>query len=223
MTKWIFLSHFINESTPMYGNDISFQTQSVKSIKQGDSCNTSRWIFSNHTGTHIDCPFHFYEKGRKISDYTPDFWIIKKSQLIDINTNPGEIISISHFPFETIAPDIEVLMIKTGFYRFRNQEKYWQNNPGLHPDLSNILRNNFKNLKMIGIDFISVSSFQHRSLGREAHKAFLSHDQHPILLIEDMNLSDIESKTQIIQIFIAPILVENADASPCTVITEVQL
>jgi len=223
MTKWAFLSYFLNVSTPMYGNEASFHTKYLKSIKKGDSCNTSLWNFSNHTGTHIDCPYHFSENGKKISDYSPEFWVINNCEFIDVNVNPGDIISSNHITLDTIDADIELLIIKTNFYRLRENKAYWQNNPGLHPDIADILRNNFKKLRMIGMDFISVSSFQNRLMGREAHKTFLNHDLQPILLIEDMNLSSIESNSKIIHLFIAPLLVENADASPCTIIAEVMI
>ncbi len=65
------------------------------------------------------------------------------------------------------------------------------------------------------MDLISTSSFSNREEGHRAHHAFLNPKSgQPILLIEDMKLDLIYNFNKII---VSPLLVDNADGSPCTV------
>ena len=66
------------------------------------------------------------------------------------------------------------------------------------------------------MDLISISSYSNREEGRKAHHAFLNPDEgEPILLIEDMKLDTNSSFNKVI---VAPLLIDNADGSPCTVL-----
>ena len=68
------------------------------------------------------------------------------------------------------------------------------------------------------MDFISLTSYQNREIGREAHKNFLG-GNNPILLVEDMDLSKIENTPR--KLICVPILVHGLDGSPVTIIAEV--
>jgi len=218
MKKWIFLSYLLNEKTPVYGNGQSFQSEIMYSMKKGDSCNSEKWVFSNHTGTHIDCPFHFSINGKKINDYPPSFWIFIKTHCVDISpVSPGAIIDNHQLPLKQIPSDTELLLIKSGFCYHRNKSIYWNQNPGLSPELFSIFRKKFTSLRAIGFDMISISSWQNRPLGRIAHRAFLDTED-AILLIEDMDLSAISSETVFTQVIVSPLMRQHADASPCTII-----
>ena len=56
------------------------------------------------------------------------------------------------------------MIYKTGFGKFRGKESYWKNNPGFAPEVAEILRDNFPNLRAVGMDFISLTAFQNREL-----------------------------------------------------------
>jgi kynurenine formamidase len=74
---------------------------------------------------------------------------------------------------------------------------------------------------MIGLDMISLSSFAARDLGRQSHRAFLDHEA-PILIIEDMDLSQLSEKQGIEQVIVSPLRVAQGDGSPCTVIAKIK-
>ena len=84
--------------------------------------------------------------------------------------------------------------------------------PDTFADLAEKVSHSFPNLKAIGLDIVSISSFQHREVGRIAHKEFLGRN---ILLIEDMYLSDTGVPNSVI---VAPLRVDYIDSAPCTVI-----
>ena len=112
--------------------------------------------------------------------------------------------------------DIELLLIKTGFGNYRGTDRYTLTPPGLSSELASYFRQEFPVLRCVGMDLISVSSYSNREEGRKAHREFLNPKEgQPILLIEDMKL-DVDDVFK--KVIVAPLLIENADGAPCTVI-----
>lgn len=219
--KHLYLSHFLGPDTPFYGGDGAFHIENLRSIEQGDSCNASRWSFPNHAGTHVDLPRHFVADGKIMDDYPPEFWIFTNVRVIDISdVKPGFVIGAELVEGFEVTQDVELLLLKTGFGKIRKTPAYWRENPVFAPELADYLRNRFSSLRAFGFDTISVSSWTDRPTGRKAHHAFLAGNK-PILLVEDMNLSQITSESMFSRITVAPVLVNGADAAPCTVIAEV--
>ena len=70
MSNYISLSHWIDGSSPTYGDQGGFNRESISSIKKGRTANSEFWSFNNHIGTHIDFPKHFFDKGKSSSDYS---------------------------------------------------------------------------------------------------------------------------------------------------------
>ena len=187
-----------------------------KEISKGDSCNTMKISFPNHTGTHIDLPCHFDPNGNSLSDYPPNFWEFNQVELVDLSNKIKECELVSSDKFLKIPnQEIDLLLIKTGFWKYRGTDKYTLTPPGISSELAGYLRGKFPKLRCIGMDIISISSFSHRDEGRKAHHAFLNPENgRPILLIEDMNLENAISFKKVI---VAPLMIENADGTPCTI------
>ena len=212
LNKEVFsLSHMITEQTPLYGGKDSISLRRNKSISKGDSCNTMHWSFPNHTGTHIDVPLHFIERGLSIVDFEPSDWIFKKVVLLEVpDIKPGSVITMEELG---AIKDCELLLIKTGFEKYRGEEVYWQNSPGLHPDVAGGVKTQCPSIRAVGVDFISISNLNNRDLGRDAHRAFLDKN---IILIEDMKLSPVQVSPD--EVIVAPLMVEASDGAPCTVL-----
>lgn len=220
--RWISLSYPLDENTPSYGDGKGLHRTADKDMTRGDSCNTSTWTFSNHLGTHLDFPRHFAVHGWTIDDYALDSFIFRQVGFVDLGElKGGTIISWQDLEAADLPEEMEILLVKTGFCHQRLQPVYWQENPGFSPDLADCLRIAFPALRVLGFDSISLSSFSHRDLGRQAHKRFLDH-QRPILPLEDMDLSMLSSSTLLKQVIVAPWMVRGADAVPCTVLAEMQ-
>ena len=218
----MFLSHYVDCDTPMYGNDGVFSRDSHKSTNRGDTANSERWSLNNHTGTHIDFPRHFFSDGKSLNDFSADFFIVNRAYLLDFSQlcRPALIFNTNHFNDQEIPEDTEALLLKTGFENFRNEEIYWRENPGYAPELYAYFRQRCPELRFFGFDSISLTSFMHRDTGREAHRAFLGSDN-PILPIEDMRLEPLKNNVQISSMMIAPILIRNADGGPVSVIADI--
>jgi len=213
----LFLSYYINEKTPLYGGEKAVFIEKKSEISKGASSNTKYLKLPNHSGTHIDFPNHFSDSGKIINDYPACFWKFQKVHVITYIAEKDEIIAENLLDNYDIPSDTEFLIINTGFGNYREETAYWNNNPGLSPNLALRLKKRSPNLKAIGFDFISVSSYQNRLLGREAHKAFLL--ENDILLIEDMKLDEIHDK-KIKSIIALPLLIDKIDGGPISIIAE---
>jgi arylformamidase len=221
MESIILLSHILDKNTPTYGDRDAFFIEENSEISKGDTANSSKWVFStNHLGTHIDMPRHFFEEGKTLTDVPLDFWFSEKVQLIDIPCSNANLIEIEHLKSK-IYIKTEVLLLRTGYDKYRNKDKYWNNNPGLSANLGVWLRKNFSNIKIIGFDFISLSSWKFREEGKKAHQTFLdpNGEGFPICVIEDMFLSGI--KNYVNKIIIAPLFIDNSNGSPVTVFAKI--
>ncbi|MDD5005717.1 MAG: cyclase family protein [Candidatus Omnitrophica bacterium] len=221
MFKYCFLSHDIKDTMPEYGKENRIlKYKSVKSISRHDSCNIVSTEINSHLGTHIDCPNHFFNKAKSISDYAAEFWIFTRPFLLNLKVQENEIIKKE--VFLSIPAQADIVLIKSGFQKFRGQKKYNLNNPGIAPEAALWLRENRPNIKVIGIDFISISPYQNRKIGRETHKVFLDPNgkNNPILILEDMDLKKANDKLSDVWVF--PLRITFWDSSPCTIIGKIK-
>lgn len=191
--------------------------QQVKSIAKGDSSNVYRLTFQNHWGTHIDAPNHFFNEGKRITDYPAHFYFFHFPQVIPVQLKPGEILDDRTWTHQ-VRKDADIVLFQSGWSQRRRGEDYSLRNPGISPEVGLHLRSRFPNIRAIGIDWISISSYQNRELGREAHRAFFDPKgkSQAILPIEDMDLSGDLSELK--EVIVMPLLIEGVDSAPCTVV-----
>ena len=221
-TKKIYLSHILDEKTPTYGGRNIFRASKKSDISKGDIANDTSIETTVHIGTHLDMPYHFFENGQTIENFNIEFFECDNVLYIDLN--PEDL--IIHKQLISILEKVEnkesynLLLIKTGICHKRHEKEFYESNYGFHPDIAQYLRINFKNIRILGFDSISVSSFMHRALGRKAHYAFLNPD-FPILILEDMDLRQLTTSSKIRKVTIAPLRIARCDGLPCTVIAEV--
>ena len=215
--KAVWLSHVLNNSTPLYGGAKEISISADRSITSGDSCNTSNLKISSHAGTHVDAPCHFYQDGRTVDSYPPGQWIFSSPALIEKDSSPGRI--LDEYALSQSLANVErttdLLLIKTGFEKYRYESAYWETGPGLAASLASVLLNSFPRLKAIGIDSLSISSLLNRQEGRLAHEAFLSRN---ILLFEDMSLCQLQPNVPVRQVIALPLRYAAADGAPCSIV-----
>ncbi|TAK90642.1 MAG: cyclase [Burkholderiaceae bacterium] len=222
--SWIYLSHVLSASTPLYGGIGQVCITQTRAISEGHSCNSSDLALPAHAGTHIDAPCHFDAAGVGLDVYPPDFWLAERPWLLDIPCRPGDVLDCKRVEdaLITVPMECDLLLLRTGAEDWRNKSPkiYAEQGPGVAADVGRWLRRN-RRIKFLGMDFISLSSFAHRELGREAHRAFLGPDHentHPILLVEDMALSQLERAPS--SVWIVPLRYVAADGAPVTVMAQ---
>ena len=210
--KTSILSHYIHEKTPLYGGHKSIKITPYKSILKNDSSNVLRLSFNTHTSTHIDLPYHFLNKGKHLSDYPSHSWLFRKIFVKYIEVPPLGMITERDFEDVTPNKEIDCFLIKTGFEKFRNSNVYIEKSPIVASSLALFLKERFPSLKIVGFDFISLSALRNRTEGRKAHKLFLKND---ITIVEDMKLSELEEKPDLL--LVSPLLIDKADGAPTTI------
>lgn len=220
---WVFLSYPWGASCPGYAGAPSPVLERDKGLLCGDSCNTMRLSGSNHSGTHFDFPLHFDRNGLDVTSYDAGVFCHDNIAVVRLcGVRPGELITPERFAAVVgeAASSATMLIIDTGFGRLRADEEYWRQGPGLGPGLAAFIRTYFPRLTTLGVDLISISSLQHRDIGRIVHREFLCATR-PILLIEDMDLTHILN-AQPTAVVALPIRLEGADGAPCTIIAYIE-
>lgn len=212
------LSYALGANTHGYGGEKPIGIKQNKAISKGDSCNTFILNFPNHIGTHIDCPNHFFNSGRKIAEYKIKDFIFLRPVLIDCPKLANEL--VTNLDIERNIKRLrraDIVLFRTGFYRYRGESKYSTENPGISPEAAFFLRRNLQNIRCVGIDAISVSPYQNRGLGRKTHAIFFKNifKSRPPCLIEDMNLSGRLDNLK--AVCVAPLFIKGVDSAPCTV------
>ena len=208
-----YLSYYLKENTPNYGGiEGTIKISNSRSISCGDSSNNFNLELPNHIGTHIDFPKHFFDDGKTINDYSPDFWIFNSIGFVcgEINNLPNLI--------KDIPETIELLIIKTGFGKERNKKIYWANQPVISSKFAKILRLKFPKLRVFGFDMISLTSQLDKNEGKLAHQKFLG--EYEILVLEDMNLLNLITTPK--QVIISPLQIDKANGSQCNVLAIVK-
>ncbi len=219
-SRWLLLSHPLTPRTPAYGARDRFRSEPVSSIRRGDTANTSRWTLStNHLGSHVDVPRHFFPRGKTVTDYAAGEWIFDRVLLLDVPCRSARLIGPSDLP-RRIPARTQLLLLRTGSEKRRGSPAYWRDNPGLAPELGGWLRRFCPALQAVGLDFISATSWQHRSAGRESHRALLDPDGAgtPLRILEDLALARVAGPIR--RVVVAPLLVAAADGAPVTVLAE---
>lgn len=225
MSGYIYLSYYLSPTSPCYGNNPPFQMKAERSLGSGDSCNTHLLMLHNHTGTHVDFPSHFDGLGKTSSDYSASELIFERPVVLSCPKEAGGmIVPEDIWPHAQGLVGKDLILIKTGFYKMRNEDVYRHDNPGVHPDTVTYIRESFPFVRCLGVDSISITSAttQNRQLGRAAHqKAFQRNgfSGEPLLLLEDVDFSHPQSSS-LKRVFVAPLMVKDIDGVPCTIIGE---
>ncbi len=216
--KKVWLSYPINKSVPLYGGRTeNFNLYKTSSIKNGNTANDTRIETTVHMGTHIDMPYHFHDNGQTIENFDIDFWFFKKPLFLEFK--PENFIikdDLINLLDDVEDQDYDILIIKTGMCCFRNEEKYWKYNYGFHPDIYTFIKEKYKKIRVMGFDSISISSWQDRNLGKISHQVFLNPSS-PLLILEDMDLNYLNNNSEIKDITVLPLRIENCDGLPCTI------
>lgn len=216
------LYYNLSKTTPLYPGTPRVQIRKQKCLKDGDSCNTYTLVLSNHCGTHIDAPRHFFNSGKTISDFCLASLFFRNPFILRCPKKNKELIDELDLQVLKGKKEVDFLIIMTGFSKLRSKSPnfYIKENPCLTPEAAEWLKRNFPNLRGIGIDTISVSSRSHPDLGRQVHRILLGNGKRyfgrSILIVEDMFIPrDIK---KIDEFIILPFFIDGVDSVPCSCI-----
>lgn len=224
---FMFLSHKLDPTESAWPGEAVLSVEKDSQIgKDGKPFNSVISHLPNHFGTHFDAPCHFVPGGIPMHELPIDYYAYKEEEifLIDAPKKPREIVTVEDIkPYADKIKDAKLLLIRTGFekYRFDEPSIYQNEGPCLHPDLCRYLVENFENLLCVGLDFLSIGS-PCNDLGADAHQWLLGmHTEKFITAIEDMMLMPLGDKV-IKRVTLGPLRIIGADSSQVSIIAEVE-
>jgi arylformamidase len=195
-------------------------------MSRGEESNTTIIRHYLHSGTHVDAPFHFYEKGIPIDKVPLDNFIYTKPVILQKSLGKGELWQPEDLKQAGAALfDADILFLCSGYYTLRqNAVVYSDDFPSLACEAARILRTELPMLKAVAIDTLSIESCV---LGPQydfrVHKTLLDGDlypERPILIYEDVNIAPILNRS-IQRVFAFPLRFIGLDASPVNIVAEV--
>jgi len=182
-----------------------------------DGYNLELLFLSTHTGTHMDAPYHFLEKGAKIHEISLKK-LVSETVLIKSKKKGGESITKTDIQkFEKKHGKIDgfsSVIFSTGWQRNLQKKYYFTKNPGLSVSAAKYLAS--KKINLVGIDSPSID------LGKDSkfsvHQIFAKKG---MLIVE--NLANLEKiKSSKFHLVVLPLKLKNATGSPVRAIAFVE-
>ncbi|GMA63811.1 arylformamidase [Alicyclobacillus fastidiosus] len=204
MTRWIDISQRLDSKVPTWPGDTQFSYSLTWTKQLSGSVNVGQITMSTHTGTHIDAPFHFDQKGKKVLELDVNLYVGPARVIHLSQIEQGEIGSIG---VEAIAQidlqGVTRLLIRTGAWKDRRI--FPDKIPEIRPELAEYLEN--RGVQLLGLDLPSVDPLDSKEL--PAHHALARHNIHILegLVLDDVPAGDYELAA-------LPLPLADADGSP---------
>jgi len=196
-------------------------------MKKGDPSNTTVVKHFLHNGTHVDAPFHFYDKGLTIDQVPIDKFCYSNPLTIQKKLSSGGLILVDDLMAAGKALfEADILLFITTYYEFRSEKSIYEGDfPSLSREAAEFIRTELLNVKAVAIDTLSIEScVQGPKLDFIVHKSLLAGDLYatrPLLIYEDVNMGVILNR-KIERIFAFPIRFVGLDGSPVSIVAEVK-
>jgi len=179
-----------------------------ENIKE-DGYNLELLFLSTHTGTHMDAPHHFLEKGAKIHEISLKN-LVSEAVLIKSRKKSNESITKTDIQkFEKKHGKIDgfsSVIFSTGWQRNLQKKYYFTESPGLAVSAAKYLAS--KKISLVGIDSPSIDVGTDPKFS--VHQIFAKKG---ILIVENLaNLDKIKSSK--FHLVILPLKLKNATGSP---------
>ena len=183
-----------------------------------DDYNLELLFLSTHTGTHMDAPHHFLEKGTKIHEISLKK-LVSETVLIKTRKKSNESVTKTDIQkFEKKHGKIKgfsSVIFYTGWQRNLQKKYYFTKNPGLSVSAAKYLAS--KKVSLVGIDSPSID------LGIDSkfsvHQIFAKKG---MLIVENLaNLDKIKSSK--FHLIVLPLKLKNASGSPVRAVAFVDL
>jgi len=204
--KPIDLTLTISEKIPMFPGSPQPHFIQWDELKK-DGYNLEMLFLSTHTGTHVDAPYHFVKRGKKLHQINSARFLCDVL-LIKIRSRPNYSITKSDIiKFEQkhgVIPLHSSVLFATGWNDKKRRDVF--ENPGLADSAANYLA--AKKTNLVGIDSPSIDAGDNSKFS--AHHILLGND---VLILENLcNLHKIRSVR--FRLVALPLKLQNATGSP---------
>jgi len=216
------ISYPLERGSPMYPGTPPPLVTPYQSFAAGHTSSSSTLTFNTHSGTHLDAPLHFCPGGAGVAAILGSGTVFSPLAVLDLpGTGDACILPEDIGPVLPPLGNVGALLVRTGDWQRRasNPADYGFEHPWVHPGIPDLLRANLPTLRIFGTDTISIGSPLHRDEGRACHRAFLCGSP-PILILEDLDLSDSRLAGEGFALHVYPWFREALDGVPVVAIAE---
>lgn len=196
----------IKNNMLVWPGDSGVEIKTLATVKK-DGIGESRFSFGSHTGTHIDAPSHFLERGMSIDKISPGK-LIGDCRVIDLTNLGRQEILVEDISGLSIRKG-ERILFKTGNSPLLFRKEFPKSYVYLSLEGARFLAD--KKISLVGTDFLGIE--KKGNPNHPTHKTLLSAG---IVLVEGLDLREIPEGSY--QIFCLPLRVVGADGSPARVI-----
>ena len=206
--KLLDLTLTVSENIPTFPGSPQPSFVQDKNIKN-DGYNSELLFLSSHTGTHLDAPYHFQEKGEKIQEISLKR-LVSSAILVKSRKKGDQPITKTDIQkFEKKhgkIPSGSAVIFWTGWQKMIKNNSYFIRNPGLSTAAAKYLVS--KKVNLVGTDSPSID------LGKD--KRFPVHhifSKNNVLIVENLtNLEKIRSSK--FHFVVLPLKLKGATGSP---------
>jgi arylformamidase len=197
------ISVSIQADLPVWPGDPAVDLQQAASMAQGDTYNLSYLHMSAHSGTHIDAPLHFIDRGNPVGSIALERFI-----------GPVQVISIPKGMQRIDANIIDQLAIQPGMERIlfkTDNSALWKNGKDFYEsytalDSSGAQRLIDLGVHLVGIDYLSISVYDDLI---QPHVILLSRN---VIILEGCDLSGV--REGLYKLICLPLKVDSCEGAP---------
>lgn len=204
------MTTYIDLSQPLENGMAYFPGDPEPRIQPADT--TPPWqvtqlTIGTHLGTHIDAASHFIPRGKTISEYPPERFLLPGIVVPVLGRNDDEPIGPDALADHlTTFPAGGALLIHMGWDRYWKTERYLRH-PYLLREAAQVLID--KGVGIVGIDALNVDSTAQET--DHAHAVLLEND---VLIVENLTRLDQLVPGVVYQFSFLPLALSGLDGSP---------
>ncbi|SER42822.1 cyclase family protein [Salipaludibacillus aurantiacus] len=196
--SYIDITRSLSSDMAVWPGDQPFEYDPTMAILQGDSVNVGRVVMSTHTGTHIDAPYHYDEKGMRVDE-------------IPLESVSGECIVVEAVNLlvieESFLQNIDFKGTRKVLFKTTSSERghSYDSFPVFTEEAALLLGE--KGVELAGIDAPSVDPLESKTL--PAHHAF---KEAGTFILEGLDLHHVQPGIYELTAF--PLKLKGGDGSP---------
>ena len=198
--KWIDVSIPMCDGMTVWPGDPPFSLNAQSRIAAGAGCNVSAVAFSTHTGTHVDAPWHFEEKGKRLHEMDTSVFF---GQALLIDASDTGIVRADNLGEGELPSRV---LLKTRNSEYPHDAPFKKDYVAVDRDAAERLVD--EGVRLVGVDYLSVAPY--KQAGQETHHVLLQAD---VLVVEGLRLANFSQGTY--PFVVLPLPLVDADGAPC--------
>ncbi|WP_119068439.1 arylformamidase [Rubrobacter indicoceani] len=203
MNDIIDITQPLRNGIPPWPGDTPFHFEPTGRLgENGSVVNVGKFVVSCHTGTHIDAPFHYDDRGRRVHELDLELYV-GAARVVDLSNVPG-LKTVNRAALEAFElSGVERVLIKTNCWTER--DVFPEEIVHLTPDGAKYLQT--IGVRLVGVDVPSVDGIH--SKGLPTHQAL---NRASIHILEGVVLDEVDAGDY--ELICLPLPLQSADGSP---------